>query len=79
MDKSFEFGLREIGYTVGQNIAIEYRWTEGKSELLASLTRELIALNVDVIVTAGTDSIRVVKRGDHQYSYRDGSQSGCGW
>src|SRR3954451_20228708 len=53
-DESFEFGLREIGYIVDQDIAIEYRWTEGKSGLLPSLARELIALNVDVIVTAGT-------------------------
>jgi putative ABC transport system substrate-binding protein len=52
-DESFEFGLREMGYIVGQNIAIEYRWTEGKSELLASLARELVALSVDVIVTGG--------------------------
>ncbi|HVI80363.1 MAG TPA: ABC transporter substrate-binding protein [Candidatus Acidoferrum sp.] len=55
-DESFELGLREFGYTNGQNIAIEYRWTEGKSELLASLAQELVALNVDVIVTAGADS-----------------------
>jgi putative ABC transport system substrate-binding protein len=53
LDKGFEFGLGEMGYIVGQNIAIEYRWTEGKSELLASLARELVTLNVDVIVTAG--------------------------
>jgi putative ABC transport system substrate-binding protein len=55
-DESFELGLREFGYTNGQNIAIEYRWTEGKSELLASLAHELVVLNVDVIVTAGADS-----------------------
>jgi len=60
-DESFEFGLREIGYIVGQDIAIEHRWTEGKSDLLASLARELVALNVDVIVTGGGDSVRAAK------------------
>jgi hypothetical protein len=37
VDEAFEFGLREMGYIVGQNIAIEYRWTEGKSALLGQL------------------------------------------
>jgi putative ABC transport system substrate-binding protein len=60
-DESFEFGLREIGYMVGQDIAIEHRWTEGKSNLLASLARELVALNVDVIVTGGGDAARAAK------------------
>jgi putative ABC transport system substrate-binding protein len=47
-------GLRELGYVEGQNILIEYRWAEGKYERLAALVAELLARNVEVIVTAGT-------------------------
>ena len=49
----FREGLRELGYVEGRNILIEYRWAEGKYERLAALVAELLARNVDVIVTAG--------------------------
>ena len=45
--------LRERGYVEGQNIAIEYRYTEGKQDRLAELAAELVSLKVDVIVVAG--------------------------
>ena len=60
-DEGFLLGLRENGYTVGQNILIEYRWTGNKMELLAPLARELVALNVDVIVTGGTEAVNAAK------------------
>src|SRR5438132_14141976 len=50
----FREGLRDLGYVEGRNISIEYRWAEGKYERFPSLIAELIALNVDLIVTAGT-------------------------
>jgi ABC-type uncharacterized transport system substrate-binding protein len=46
-------GLRDLGYVEGKNIAIEYRWAEGKYDRLANLVAELVALKVDVIVTTG--------------------------
>jgi ABC-type uncharacterized transport system substrate-binding protein len=46
-------GLRELGYTEGQNIAIEYRYTEGKVDRAPELAAELVRLKVDVIVVAG--------------------------
>ena len=49
--EAFRQGLRELGYIEGQNIAIEYRSAEGKSERLPGLAAELVRLNVDVIVT----------------------------
>ncbi|MBI1958162.1 MAG: ABC transporter substrate-binding protein, partial [Candidatus Rokubacteria bacterium] len=49
----FREGLRDLGYVEGRNILIEYRWAEGKYERFPALIAELIALKVDVIVTAG--------------------------
>jgi putative tryptophan/tyrosine transport system substrate-binding protein len=61
-DEAFLAGLRENGYMVGQNIAIEYRWTEGKTELLPALVTDLVTRKVDVIVTAGAQAVKVAKQ-----------------
>src|SRR5215813_12334571 len=45
--------LRELGYIEGQNIAIEYRYTEGKRDWAPELASELVRLKVDIIVVAG--------------------------
>jgi ABC-type uncharacterized transport system substrate-binding protein len=58
----FRDGLRALGYDEGRNIAIEYRWAEGKYERFPALIAELIASNVDVIVTAGTPASLAVKK-----------------
>jgi ABC-type uncharacterized transport system substrate-binding protein len=58
----FRQGLRELGYTEGQNIVIELRFAEGKSERLPALVAELIQLKVDVIVLSGTPAAQVAKR-----------------
>jgi len=58
----FREGLRELGYVEGRSILIEYRWAEGKNERLPALIAELIALKVDVIVTAGTPAALAVKK-----------------
>jgi len=49
----FRDGLRELGYIEGQNVVIEERWSEGRSERLPGLATELVRLKVDVIVTHG--------------------------
>jgi ABC-type uncharacterized transport system substrate-binding protein len=46
--------LRELGWTEGRNLAIEYRWAEGHTERLAEIADELVRLKVDVIVTHNT-------------------------
>jgi ABC-type uncharacterized transport system substrate-binding protein len=58
----FREGLRELGYVEGQNIAIEYRWAEGKYERFPGLIAELLAQRVEVIVTAGTPATQAVKK-----------------
>jgi putative ABC transport system substrate-binding protein len=45
--------LRELGYVEGQNIAIEYRYSEGKTDRAPELAAELARLKVDIIVVAG--------------------------
>src|SRR5262245_21160282 len=58
----FRQGLRDLGYEEGRSIVIEYRWAEGMYERFPVLIAELIALNVDVIVTAGTPAALAVKK-----------------
>jgi putative ABC transport system substrate-binding protein len=51
MVKAFEDGLRDLGYRVGQDVVIEYRFAEARPERLPKLAADLVRLNVDVIVT----------------------------
>ena len=55
--EAIQLGLRELGYVEGQNIAIEYRYAEGKRERFPELTAELVRLKVDVILIAGGDAL----------------------
>ena len=58
---AFRQGLRELGYVEGKNIVIEYRYGEGKLDLLPALAAELVHLRVDVIVTTGSTATRPAK------------------
>jgi putative ABC transport system substrate-binding protein len=60
--EAFRQGLREFGYTEGQNIVVEYRWADGQTERLAALAAELVATKPDVIVTASTLAAQAVKK-----------------
>ena len=51
--EAIRLALRERGYIEGQNIAIEYRYAEGKLDRLPELAAELVRLKVDIIVVAG--------------------------
>jgi putative ABC transport system substrate-binding protein len=46
--------LGELGWIEGQNIIIEYRWAEGRSERFAEIAAEFVRLKVDVILTVGS-------------------------
>src|SRR6266508_2881740 len=58
----FREGLHDLGYVEGKNISIEYRWAEGKYERFPDLIAELIALKVDVVVTAGTPATQAYQK-----------------
>jgi len=51
--EAIRLALRELGYVEGQNIAIEYRYAEGKRDRFPELAVELVRLKVDIIVAAG--------------------------
>ena len=51
--EAFRQGLRALGYVEGKNIAIEYRYAEGKPDRLPDLAAELLRLKVDIILAAG--------------------------
>ena len=53
--EAIRLALRERGYIEGQNIAIEYRYAEGKQDRFPELAAELVRLKVDIIVVAGGD------------------------
>ena len=60
--EAFRLALREFGYIEGQNIAIEYRYAEGKRNRLSELAAELVRLKVDIIVvTGGVAPVRAAK------------------
>ena len=55
--EAIRLALREHGYIEGQNIAIEYRYAEGKPDRVPELAAELVRLKVDIIVAAGGDPV----------------------
>ena len=59
---SFHQGLHELGYVDGKDISIDYRYAKGNSDALPVLAAELVALNVDVIVTTNPNGTRAVLR-----------------
>jgi ABC-type uncharacterized transport system substrate-binding protein len=51
---AFVAHLRELGWIENRNVAIEYRWSEGRTERYAAIAAEFVRLKVDVIVTVGS-------------------------
>ena len=60
--EAFRQGLRELGYIEGRNVAIEWRFAKGKSDLNPELAAELVRLRLDCILAVGVGSIRALKQ-----------------
>jgi ABC transporter substrate binding protein len=54
--------LRELSWIEGRTVAIDYRWTEGRSDLAADIAGEFARRKVDIIVTSGTPLITAAKQ-----------------
>jgi putative ABC transport system substrate-binding protein len=62
----FQQGLRETGFLEGQNIQIEYRWAEGRSEQLPALANDLVRRGIAVLVTTGGEPAALAGKGSTQ-------------
>jgi len=59
---AFLQGLQQLGWTIGQNVQIDYRWSEGKEDDTRKYAAELVALAPDVIFTSGSAAIGPLRR-----------------
>src|SRR6266849_3760776 len=58
---ALRLGLRDLGYVEGQTIALEFRFADGRPEVLPRLAAELIHLNVDVLVAIGPAAVSAAR------------------
>ena len=59
---TFRRALHDLGYIEGKNVRFEYRYAKGDNERLPELANDLVGLNVDVILTWGTDAVLAAKQ-----------------
>jgi putative tryptophan/tyrosine transport system substrate-binding protein len=54
--------IREAGYVDGQNVRIDYRFGEGRHDVMGALAKELVDLGVDVIMAVGDEAVMAAKK-----------------
>jgi putative tryptophan/tyrosine transport system substrate-binding protein len=62
---AFLQGLQQLGWTVGQNVQIDYRWSAGSEDDTRKYAAELVALAPDVIFASGTAAVEPLRRATH--------------
>jgi putative ABC transport system substrate-binding protein len=60
--KAFEAGLRELGWTEGRNLRLEYRWAAGDAALLRKQATELVGLAPDLILATSTPVLAALRQ-----------------
>jgi putative tryptophan/tyrosine transport system substrate-binding protein len=63
--EAFRQGLQEHGYVEGRNLAVEYRYAEGKADRFPALAAELVRLQVDLLVTESNVAALAAKQATH--------------
>jgi putative ABC transport system substrate-binding protein len=59
---TFRQALDDLGYIEGKNVRFEYRYAKGRNERFPELANDLVGLNVEVILTWGTDAVLAAKQ-----------------
>jgi putative ABC transport system substrate-binding protein len=59
---AFHQGLQQLGWTVGRNVQIDYRWGAGNADRIRNFAAELVALTPDVILSAGSPSVAALQQ-----------------
>jgi ABC-type uncharacterized transport system substrate-binding protein len=59
---AFHQGLQQLGWTVGRNVQIDYRWGTGNADRIRKFAAELVALAPDVILSAGSPSVAALQQ-----------------
>ena len=59
---AFVQGLQELGWTVGRNLQMDYRWGAGNIERYRIFAAELVALTPDILVTVGAPAVEALQR-----------------
>jgi putative tryptophan/tyrosine transport system substrate-binding protein len=62
---AFHQGLQQLGWTVGKNVQIDYRWGAGDAERIRKFAAELVALAPDAIMSAGSPSVAALQQATH--------------
>src|SRR5262249_15116576 len=60
--EAFRQGLRELGWREGENATVEYRWAEESTERLPDLARDLVRLNVAVVVASTSPAVQAARQ-----------------
>src|SRR5262245_65424775 len=59
---AFSQGLAELGWTIGRNVRIDYRWFAGDADTARKYAGELVALAPDVVLASGTPGVLAIPR-----------------
>src|SRR5262249_11425508 len=59
---AFSQGLAELGWTIGRNVRIDYRWYAGDADAARKYAAELVALTPDIVLASGTLGVTAIQR-----------------